>query len=208
MNITQLQRLIVDALDDVKGQDITVYNTAHLTAMFDRVVVASGTSNRQTRALAAAVRDAVKDAGGDIVSIEGEETGEWVLVDCGDAVVHIMQPAIRAYYRLEEIWGEKPVKLKLASEASAARRRKAMGLDRDDDGADDDSDTDGPDASSAKTKKVATKKVAAKKVATKKVAAKKVSPKKDGAKKISGDAVTTQKAPARKTVARKAGAKG
>ena len=203
MNITQLQRLIVDALDDVKGQDITVYNTAHLTAMFDRVVVASGTSNRQTRALAAAVRDAVKDAGGDIVSIEGEETGEWVLVDCGDAVVHIMQPAIRAYYRLEEIWGEKPVKLKLASEASAARRRKAMGLDRDDDGADDDSDTDGPDASSAKTKKVAAKKVAAKKVAAKKVA-----PKKDGTKKMSGDAVTTQKAPARKTVARKAGAKG
>lgn len=198
MNITQLQRLIVDALDDVKGQDIAVYNTAHLTAMFDRVVVASGTSNRQTRALAAAVRDAVKDAGGDIVSIEGEETGEWVLVDCGDAVVHIMQPAIRAYYRLEEIWGEKPVKLKLASEASAARRRKAMGLDRDDDGADDDSDTDGPDASSAKTKKVAAKKVAAKKVA----------PKKDGTKKMSGDAVTTQKAPARKTVARKAGAKG
>jgi len=111
MDIKKLQSIVVDALEDVKGQDIQLFDTVHLTSLFDRVLVVSGTSNRQTRALAASVRDKVKGAGGDIVSMEGETTGEWVLVDLGDMVVHIMQPAIRAYYRLEEIWGDKPVKL-------------------------------------------------------------------------------------------------
>ncbi len=110
MDIKQLQALVVDALEDVKAQDIRVYDTTHLTSMFDRIAIASGTSNRQTKALAASVRDKVKGAGGDIVNMEGEGTGEWVLVDLGDMVVHIMQPAIRAYYRLEEIWGDKEVK--------------------------------------------------------------------------------------------------
>jgi ribosome-associated protein len=112
MNITKLQRLIIDALEDVKGQDIEIFNVTHLTALFDRVIIASGTSNRQTRALAMSVRDKVKEAGGTVISIEGEESGEWVLIDCGDAVVHIMQPSIRAYYRLEEIWGGKTVHIK------------------------------------------------------------------------------------------------
>jgi len=112
MDIRKLQRLVVDALEDVKGADIKVYNSTGLTQLFDRVIIASGTSNRQTRALAASVRDKVKAAGGDIVSVEGEETGEWVLVDLGDAIVHVMQPAIRQYYNLEEIWGAKPVALK------------------------------------------------------------------------------------------------
>ncbi|VVE22564.1 iojap protein family protein [Pandoraea pneumonica] len=114
MDIRKLQRLIVDALEDVKAQDIKVYNTEHLTALFERVIIASGTSNRQTKALAASVRDKVKAAGGDIISMEGEDVGEWVLVDTGDAIVHIMQPALRQYYNLEEIWGEKPVRLKAA----------------------------------------------------------------------------------------------
>lgn len=122
MDIRKLQRVIVDALEDVKAQDIRVFNTSHLTELFDRVVVASGTSNRQTKALANSVREKVKESGGDIVSTEGEETGEWVLVDCGDAVVHIMQPALRQYYRLEEIWGDKPVRMKLgAGNASGGR---------------------------------------------------------------------------------------
>ena len=129
MNISQLQRVIVDALEDVKAQDIKVYNTTHLTSLFDRVIIASGNSNRQTKALAASVRDAVKENGGEIVSTEGEDVGEWVLVDCGDAVVHIMQPAIRSYYTLEEIWGDKPVRVKLASEETAAARKAALGLD-------------------------------------------------------------------------------
>ncbi|MGA7812968.1 ribosome silencing factor, partial [Caballeronia sp.] len=91
------------------------FNTTHLTSLFDRVIVASGTSNRQTRALANSVRDKVKELGGDVISTEGEEVGEWVLVDCGDAVVHILQPALRQYYNLEEVWGDKPVRVKLQS---------------------------------------------------------------------------------------------
>lgn len=116
MDIRKLQRVIVDALEDIKAQDIKVFNTSHLTELFDRVIVASGTSNRQTKALASSVRDKVKEAGGEIVSSEGEDTGEWVLVDCGDAVVHILQPALRQYYNLEEIWGDKPVRMKLGGD--------------------------------------------------------------------------------------------
>ncbi len=111
-----MQRVVVDALEDVKGQDIKVYNTTHLTSLFDRVIIASGTSNRQTRALAASVADKWRDAGQRVSAIEGEDTGEWVVVDLGDIVVHLMQPAIRQYYNLEEIWGGKPVRMKLLSQ--------------------------------------------------------------------------------------------
>ena len=117
MDIKKLQALVVDALEDVKAQDITVFDTMHLTSLFDRIAIASGTSNRQTKALAASVRDKVKAAGGDVYGMEGEDTGEWVLVDLGDMIVHIMQAPIRAYYRLEEIWGDKPVKLGAAKRA-------------------------------------------------------------------------------------------
>ena len=108
-----MQRLVVDALEDVKAQDIKVFNTTHLTSLFDRVVIASGTSNRQTRALAASVADKWRSAGERVSAVEGEDTGEWVVVDLGDIVVHLMQPAIRQYYNLEEIWGGKPVRMKL-----------------------------------------------------------------------------------------------
>ena len=111
----RLQRAIVDGLEDVKGQDITVFNTEHLSPLFERVIVASGTSNRQTKALAASVRDAVREAGFPKPRTEGEENGEWIIVDCGAAVAHIMQPAIRQYYHLEEIWGDKPVRLKFGA---------------------------------------------------------------------------------------------
>jgi ribosome-associated protein len=121
MDIKKLQTLVVDALEDVKGQDIVIFDTVHLTSLFDRIAIVSGTSNRQTKALAASVRDKVKDAGGDIVGIEGEDTGEWVLVDLGDMIVHIMQAPIRAYYRLEEIWGDKPVKLGAAKRVVSKR---------------------------------------------------------------------------------------
>ncbi|AOK47644.1 ribosome silencing factor [Burkholderia sp. MSMB617WGS] len=133
MDIRKLQRVIVDALEDVKAQDIKVFNTSHLTELFDRVIVASGTSNRQTKALASNVRDKVKEAGGDVVSSEGEDTGEWVLVDCGDAVVHILQPALRQYYNLEEIWGDKPVRMKLGGVAANARGARAADEDESDD---------------------------------------------------------------------------
>jgi ribosome-associated protein len=111
-DIQKLQRAIVDGLEDVKGQDIVVFDTESLSPLFERVIVASGTSNRQTRALAASVRDAVREAGFDKPRIEGEENGEWIIVDCGAAVAHVMQPVIRQYYRLEEIWGQKPLRLK------------------------------------------------------------------------------------------------
>ncbi len=114
-DVQKLQRAIVDGLEDVKAQDIQVFDTERLSSLFERVIVASGTSNRQTKALAASVRDAVRDAGLGKPRIEGEENGEWIIVDCGAAVVHIMQPAIRQYYHLEELWGEKPVRLKLGT---------------------------------------------------------------------------------------------
>jgi ribosome-associated protein len=128
----RLQRAIVDGLEDVKAQDIAVFNTEHLSPLFERVIVASGTSNRQTKALAASVRDSVREAGFPKPRIEGEENGEWIIVDCGAAVAHIMQPAIRSYYHLEEIWGDKPVRVKVGAthkpampEADRAAAKKA-----------------------------------------------------------------------------------
>ena len=114
-DVTKLQRAIVDGLEDVKAQDIQVFNTEHLSPLFERVIVAAGTSNRQTKAIAASVRDKVREAGFPKPRIEGEANGEWIIVDCGAAVAHIMQPAIRQYYRLEELWGEVPVRLKLGA---------------------------------------------------------------------------------------------
>ena len=187
MDIKQLQALVIDALEDVKAQDIRIYDTMHLTSMFDSIAIASGTSNRQTKALAASVRDKFKAAGGDGVKMEGEGTGEWVLVDLGDMVVHIMQPAIRAYYRLEEIWGDKEVKLADAKRGTAkAPARKAV-------------------AKKAPAKKAPAKKVAAK--TTAKTAAKTAG--KTGAK-VAGK-TAAKKAPAKtpaktasKTAAKKA----
>ena len=115
MDIRKLQRVIVDGLEDVKAQNIVVFNTEHLSPLFERVIVASGTSNRQTRSLAASVRDAVKSAGEPAPRTEGEDNGEWIIVDCGAAVVHVMQPAIREYYHLEELWGDKPVRMKIGA---------------------------------------------------------------------------------------------
>jgi ribosome-associated protein len=114
-DIQKLQRAIVDGLEDVKAQDIAVFDTEHLSALFERVIIASGTSNRQTKALAASVRDAVRDAGFAKPRVEGETNGEWIIVDCGQAVVHVMQPNFRQYYNLEELWGDKPVRLKFGA---------------------------------------------------------------------------------------------
>ncbi len=102
---------IVDALEDVKGQDIRVYNTTKKTSAFSHVVICSGTSNRQTRALASSVSRALKKMGHRVQGIEGGDTGEWVLVDAGDVIVHCLQPAMRVYYNLEELWGPEEVKV-------------------------------------------------------------------------------------------------
>jgi ribosome-associated protein len=119
-NTQKLQRAIVDGLEDVKAQDIVVFDTEHLSSLFERVIIASGTSNRQTKALAASVRDAVREAGFPKPRIEGEANGEWIIVDCAQAVVHIFQPTFRQYYHLEELWGEKPIRLKLGAAKPAA----------------------------------------------------------------------------------------
>ena len=171
MDIKKLQTVVVDALEDVKGQEIMLFDTTHLTSLFDRIAVVSGTSNRQTKALAASVRDKVKEAGGDVVGLEGEDTGEWVLVDLGDMIVHIMQPAIRQYYRLEEIWGEKPVKLgaakrKSTPEAAEAAEPKTKSKHLA-------ANQDQPEAKPVRERKTATKTAATKTVAAKKPAAKK-----------------------------------
>ena len=129
---TKLQRAIIDGLEDVKAQDIKVFNTTHLTALFDRVIVASGTSNRQTKALANSVRDKVKELGGDVLSTEGEEIGEWVLVDSGDAVVHILQPALHQYYNLEESGATNPCASSCKARVASAAPVSVSDEDEDD----------------------------------------------------------------------------
>jgi ribosome-associated protein len=104
MRLNKLQKTAVTALEDIKARDITVLDVRKLTSLCDTQIIASADSNRQVKALAQHVRDRLKEAGASIVGVEGEETGEWVLVDAGDIIVHIMQPAIRAYYNLEELW--------------------------------------------------------------------------------------------------------
>ena len=129
-DIQSLQNLIVGALEDVKGKDISVFDTEHLSALFERVIIVSGSSNRQTKALASHVRDEVRDAGLPKPRVEGEDNGEWIIVDCGAAVVHVMQPIIREYYRLEEIWGDKPVKLKQAKVRGLVKASEPMPADK------------------------------------------------------------------------------
>jgi ribosome-associated protein len=124
MDIRKKQRAVVDALDDVKGRDIVVFNTARHASMFERVVIASGDSTRQVKALADRVQERIRELGGRVYGVEGESNAEWVLVDLGDVVVHIMHPAVRSYYNLEEIWGGKTVQLKQAA-AGTARGKAA-----------------------------------------------------------------------------------
>ena len=134
MDIRLKQRIVVEALEDVKGRDILVFNTARLPSMFERVVIASGESNRQVKALSDRVQERVKEQGARVYGVEGEASGEWVLVDLGDVVVHIMHPTVRTFYNLEEIWGGKPVRLnkeprraaKKAKRRATAPRRRAQ----------------------------------------------------------------------------------
>jgi ribosome-associated protein len=125
MDIRKKQRLVVEALEDIKGWDIEVYNTARLPSMFERVVIASGDSTRQVKALADNVQEKVKENGARVYGVEGEAAGEWVLVDLGDVVVHIMHPTVREFYNLEEVWGGRPVKLARAAAAKKSARGKA-----------------------------------------------------------------------------------
>ena len=134
MDIRKLQRAIVDGLEDVKAQHIAVFNTEAQSPLFERVIIATGASNRQTKSLAASVRDKVRERGLPVMRTEGEDNGEWIIVDCGAAVVHIMQPAIREYYRLEEIWGDKPVRMKLGTNGRSGLVKAAEPMDAPDAG--------------------------------------------------------------------------
>ena len=120
MDIRKKQRVVVEALADIKGYDVVVFNTARMPSMFERVVIASGDSNRQLKALSDHVQDKVRAAGGRVYGVEGEAGGEWVLVDLGEVVVHIMHPTVRSFYNLEEVWGGRTVKLK--SEKTSPKR--------------------------------------------------------------------------------------
>ena len=124
MDIRKKERAVIEALQDVKGRDIQLFNVARQTAYFERVVIASGDSNRQVNALATSVQEKLKGMGAHIVGVEGRRNGEWVLVDLGDIVVHVMHPAIRSHYNLEELWGEKEVTLKPAAKPLAKAKRK------------------------------------------------------------------------------------
>jgi ribosome-associated protein len=111
MDVRKLQKIVVGALEEIKGRDIEVINTTKLSSMFERMVIASADSTRQVKALARNVHDKVKEAGGEVSGIEGEDGGEWVLVDLGSIVVHVMQPAARAYYALEDLWQTRPARV-------------------------------------------------------------------------------------------------
>ena len=125
MDIRKKQRVVVEALEDIKGRDILVYNTARMPSMFERVVIASGDSTRQVKALADNVQDKIKENGARVYGVEGAAAGDWVLVDLGDVVVHIMHPTVREFYNLEEVWGGKAVKL--AKAPAPAKKKGASG---------------------------------------------------------------------------------
>jgi ribosome-associated protein len=173
-----LTNVVIDALEDIKARDIQLVNVMKITSVFDYIAIASGDSTRQTKALANNVIEKVKEAGYDIIGSEGEGTGEWVLVDCGDIVVHIMQPAVREYYKLEELWQEgkleypKPkreVKAKVEEVAEPVKAKKAVAKK--------------PAAKKPVAKKPTAKKPSAKKPFAKKPVAKKPAAKKPAAKK-------------------------
>ena len=184
-DVQKLQRTIVDSLEDVKAQDIQVFNTEHLSPLFERVVIACGTSNRQTKALAANVRDDVRDAGFGKPRIEGEENGEWIIVDCGPVVVHIMQPTIRQYYHLEEIWGDKPVRLKLGA-AKPQPTPKPVAAPKE-----------VPKKAARKTTSKTAPKTAAKTTAAKQPSAKKADAKSSPSKKPASKKTVAKKSPPR-----------
>lgn len=168
LSIKKLETIAVDALEDIKGRDIIVVNTTKVSQMFERIVLASGDSNRQVRALARSVADKVREANGEVLSVEGEDTGEWVLVDLGPVVVHIMQPAVRMHFDLEGLWGTgKPAGVAAEKAAEKAAKKAAKK----------------PATKNAVAQAPAAKKPVAKQPAAKKAAAKSPAAKRPAAKK-------------------------
>ena len=210
-DVQKLQRAIIDGLEDVKAQDIQVFDTEHLSALFERVIIASGTSNRQTKALAGSVRDAVRDAGFPKPRVEGETNGEWIIVDCGAAVVHVMQPNFRQYYNLEELWGEKPVRLKFGSAKPATASEIAEPVKAVKKGVEPEPTLRRSNAAKKGVAEAFPSKAQLQKTASAKSAASKTPAKKSAAKKPAPQAPVevyeVKKAPARAAAAPKAAAK-
>ncbi|MDR0528649.1 MAG: ribosome silencing factor [Zoogloeaceae bacterium] len=121
MKPADLKKIVIAALEDIKGKEIEVLDTRRLTPLFENMVIASGDSTRQVKALARNVMTKVREAGGEVLSCEGEEGGDWVLVDLGSLVVHVMQPGARRYYNLEGLWREMPAAERARSFSALAR---------------------------------------------------------------------------------------
>jgi ribosome-associated protein len=206
MTPAKLKKIAVDALEDIKAKDIKVMDVKHLSTLFDYIIVASADSSRQTKALANNVVVKVKQAGGHILSTEGEETGEWVLVDCGDVIVHVMHPTARAYYNLEELW-DQPL----------PRSRKKQIKDEDEEEEEQEMVVKKAPAKKSAAKKVVEKEVeaieekiivtrkkaAVKKTVAKKAVAKKIAAKKPVAKKPASKTRAVVKTAVKKPVAKK-----
>lgn len=183
LSIKKLETIAVDALEDIKGRNIIIVNTTKVSQMFERLVLASGDSNRQVRSLARSVADKVREAGGEVLSVEGEDSGEWVVVDLGPVVVHIMQPDVRLHFDLEGLWGQgKPAGV-AAEKAAAKKARNAAEKALEDAGAGKKVTTKKPAAKKAAAKKTAATKAPATKAPAKKPAARKVAARKPAAKK-------------------------
>jgi len=122
MRVDRIVKAVVDALEDIKGRDIVVLNVVKLTSLFDRVIIATGDSTRQVKALADNVQTKLKEKGVKVNGVEGAQTAEWILIDLGIVVVHVMLPTVRAHYNLEELWTARPARKsrrKSAAEADA-----------------------------------------------------------------------------------------
>jgi ribosome-associated protein len=203
MRLDKLTKIAVTALEDIKARDILVLDVRKQTSLYDTLIIATAESARQTKALANNVREEVKAAGGSIIGTEGEDSGDWVLVDCADFVVHIMQPNVRTYYNLEELWTPpaptREPKLPVAKKAAPKLKSPAVAAP---------AVAEKPAAKQPSAKKAAVKASAAKKPAVKKLAAKKVvaakapAVKKVAAKKAAPAAV--KKPAVKKAVAAKA----
>ena len=123
MRLDKLVKTTVGALDDIKGRDIVVLDVRKLTALFDRIVIATAESGRQAKAMSDNVQEKIKGQGAKVYGVEGEQVGEWILVDLGAVIVHIMQPAVRRHYNLEELWTPPRAARRRATAAAAAGER-------------------------------------------------------------------------------------
>lgn len=121
MDIGKKVKAVVAALENIKARDIAAFNVTHLTSLFDRVIIATADSARQTKALAVSVQERIKALGERVYGVEGEGSGDWVLIDLGEIIVHIMQPAAREYYNLEELWGQPRPRARRAKPKAPAR---------------------------------------------------------------------------------------